>query len=78
MKRTNLHMAALLPLLYHMPKLRLVKDDDRPRRGRGAAVSTEVRYRYPAEEIWEVSDDHWQVGDGPHERQQAAGERFTR
>lgn len=62
-----------------MRKLRLVKDDDRPRRGRGAAVSTEIRYRYPAEEIWEVSDDHWQVAErpyGPDDRKRPQ-EQFT-
>ena len=49
-----------------MRKLELVKPprkDDQPRHGRGASVSSEVRYRYPAEEIWEVSDDRWHV---PH------------
>ena len=39
------------------------KQQDTPRRGRGAAVSTERRYRYPAEEIWQVPDDRWQVAE---------------
>ena len=48
-----------------MRRLELVKEDQ-PRRGRGAAVSTERRYRYPAEEIWQVSDDRWQVTEAPY------------
>jgi hypothetical protein len=59
-----------------MRKLRLVKSEDRPSRGRGAAVS-EVRYRYPAEEIWEVSEDRWQVAEKPYGRRKATHERFT-
>ena len=39
------------------------KQQDAPRRGRGAAVATERRYRYPAEEIWQVSDDRWQTAE---------------
>ena len=59
-----------------MRRLELVKPrekDDKPSRGRGAAVSTERRYRYPAEEIWEVSDDRWHVSETPYKRD----ERFT-
>jgi hypothetical protein len=47
--------------------------DDKPRRGRGAAATTERRYRYPAEEIWEVSDDRWQVAEAPYKREERAG-----
>ena len=58
-----------------MRKLELVsartKDSDQPQRGRGAAVSSEQRYRYPAEEIWEVSEDAWQVP----ERRYTPGDR---
>jgi len=36
-------------------------------------VSTERRYRYPAEEIWEVSDDRWQVAETPYKREERAG-----
>ena len=39
------------------------KQQDAPRRGRGTAVATERRYRYPAEEVWEVSDDRWQTAE---------------
>ena len=49
-----------------MAKLQLVKprtNDDQPQRGRGATISNERRYRYPAEEIWEVSDDRWRVAE---------------
>jgi hypothetical protein len=59
-----------------MRRLELVtprEKDDKPRRGRGAAVSTERRYRYPAEEIWEVSDDRWQVVEAPYKREERAG-----
>jgi hypothetical protein len=59
-----------------MRRLELVRPrekEDAPRRGRGAAVSTERRYRYPAEEIWEVSDDRWQVADTPYKREERAG-----
>ena len=65
-----------------MRKLGLVKTqgrDDQPRHG-GATVSTEQRYRYPAEEIWEVSDDRWRVPDVPYDRpdrRKAESERFT-
>ncbi len=58
-----------------MRKLELVKSprkDDQPRHGRGASVSSEIRYRYPAEEIWEVSDDRWQVPDMPYRREKDA------
>jgi hypothetical protein len=53
-----------------MPTLRLLKGNrvkgnrikqDAPRRGRGSSVSTERRHRYPAEEVWQVSEDKWQV-----------------
>jgi hypothetical protein len=57
-----------------MRRLELVsprKKEDTPRRGRGAAVSTERRYRYPAEEIWEVSDERWQVAEAPYKRESA-------
>ena len=47
--------------------------DDKPQRGRGATVSTERRYRYPAEEGWEVSDDRWQVAETPYKREERAG-----
>jgi hypothetical protein len=60
-----------------MRRLELVRPrekEDTPRRGRGASVSTERRYRYPAEEIWEVSDDRWQVAEAPYKRD---AERFT-
>jgi hypothetical protein len=60
-----------------MRRLEFVKPrekEDTPRRGRGAAVSTERRYRYPAEEIWEVSDDRWQVAEAPYKRD---AERLT-
>ncbi len=59
-----------------MRRLELVRPrekQDTPRRGRGASVSTERRYRYPAEEIWEVSDDRWQVADTPYKREERAG-----
>ena len=50
-----------------MPTLRLVKGNkskpDVPRRGRGSSASTERRYRYPADEIWQVSEDRWQVAE---------------
>lgn len=62
-----------------MPNLRLVKTNvrkqDVPQRGRGSSASssggsrlrqdksTERRYRYPAEEIWQVSDDRWQIAE---------------
>ena len=50
-----------------MPTLRLVKGNkskpDVSRRGRGSSVSTERRYRYPADEIWQVSEDRWQVAE---------------
>ena len=53
-----------------MPNLRLVKTQekkqDTPRRGRGSSVSSERRYRYPAEEIWQVSDDRWQIAETPY------------
>ena len=42
--------------------------EDVPQRGRGAAVSTERRYRYPAEEVWQVSDDRWQVAEAPYKQ----------
>jgi hypothetical protein len=51
--------------------------DEQPRRGRGATVSTERRYRYPAEEVWEVSDDRWQVPDAPFKREKAADAGLT-
>jgi hypothetical protein len=60
-----------LAFLQYMANLYLVKTDnphpkqDAPRRGRGSAVSTERRYRYPAEEIWQVSEDRWQVAESP-------------
>ena len=57
-----------------MAKLQLVKprqSDDQPRRGRGASISSERRYRYPAEEVWEVSDDRWQVAEARYSREQA-------
>ena len=39
------------------------KQQDTPRRGRAPVAATERRYRYPSEEIWEVSDDHWQTAE---------------
>ena len=49
------------------------KEQDTPRRGKGASAvasselprdkSTERRYRYPSEEIWQVSEDRWQVAE---------------
>jgi hypothetical protein len=49
------------------------KKQDTPRRGRGSAVSTERRYRYPSDEIWQVSDDRWQVpAEAPGPRPQAS------
>ena len=59
-----------------MRRLELVKSrvkEDKPSRGHGAAVSTERRYRYPAEEILEVSDDRWQVAETPYKREERAG-----
>ena len=62
-----------------MRKLELVearpKDSELPRRGRGAAISTERRYRYPAEEIWEVSEESWRPAEvryGPGDRRAPA------
>lgn len=59
-----------------MAHLYLVKTDrskqEAPRRGRGAAVSTERRYRYPSKEIWQVSDDRWQVAEARHLSQEHA------
>ena len=60
----------LAPALYSTPgmaNLYLVKTN-RPkqtakRRGRGSAVSTERRYRYPSEEIWQVSETRWQAAE---------------
>jgi hypothetical protein len=56
-----------------MRKLQLVHprrlNSDAPRGGRGAAVSTERRYRYPAEEVWEVSEESWQVAERPYARE---------
>ena len=50
-----------------MRNLQLVRrsetKEESQRQARGSTVSTERRYRYPAEEIWEVSDDRWQVAD---------------
>jgi hypothetical protein len=57
-----------------MRKLELVKPrgkEDQPRQGRGATVSNERRYRYPAEEVWEVSEERWQVADMPYKRDKA-------
>jgi len=39
------------------------KQQDPPRRGRASVAVTERRYRYPSEEMWEVSDDHWQTAE---------------
>ena len=39
------------------------KQQDAPRRARPAAVTTERRYRYPSEEVWQVSDDRWQTAE---------------
>jgi hypothetical protein len=43
-----------------MAHLHLVKGNhtkaDMPRRARGPAASSERRFRYPAEEIWQVSE----------------------
>ena len=49
------------------------KEQDTPRRGKGSTSvapsglrpekSTERRYRYPSEEIWQVSEDRWQVAE---------------
>ena len=48
-----------------MPTLRLVKGNrikqGAPRRGRRSSVSTERRHRFPSEEVWQVSEDSWQV-----------------
>jgi hypothetical protein len=52
-----------------MRKLQLVKGsakDDQTRQSRGRPTSGERRYRYPAEEIWEVSEEQWDVRDMPH------------
>ena len=49
-----------------MRKLDVVKfrpQEDTPRQARGASASTERRYRYPAEEVWEVSEERWRVAD---------------
>jgi len=48
--------------------------DERPRRGRGATVSTERRYRYPAEERWQVSDDRWRGPDVPSKTEKMAAD----
>jgi hypothetical protein len=50
-----------------MRKLELVKGrmtDDQPR-PRRTVVSTERRFRYPAEEVWEVSEDGWRTEGAP-------------
>jgi len=39
------------------------KQQEAPRRSPASAVSSERRYRYPAEEIWQVSDDRWQAAE---------------
>jgi hypothetical protein len=52
-----------------MRKLQLVKGstkEHQPREARGGTVSGERRYRYPAEEIWEVSEERWQPRETPH------------
>jgi hypothetical protein len=52
-----------------MRKLQLVKGSTKehlPREDRGAIASSERRYRYPAEEIWEVSEEQWQRRETPH------------
>ena len=52
-----------------MRKFQLVKastKEHQPREARGATVSGERRYRYPAEEIWEVSEEQWQPRETPH------------
>jgi len=55
-----------------MPHLYLVKGNKKeqhaPRQSRGPAVSapvvsTERRYRYPSEEIWQVSNHGWQAAE---------------
>ena len=47
------------------------KEQDAPKPGKGSSAfapsglrrdkSTERRYRYPSEEIWQVSEERWQV-----------------
>jgi hypothetical protein len=53
-----------------MSKLHLLKSTDKkqdiPQRGRGSAVSSERRYRYPSDEIWQVSEERWQVAESHH------------
>ena len=82
-------LASALPLPWVMWHLRLVKSDRNPntsRRVRGSstsaaaplrrAKSTERRYRYPAEEIWKVSEDRWQVAESRYlPEEQAEGLR---
>jgi hypothetical protein len=50
-----------------MAHLYLVKGNRKqqatPRRERASAVSTERRYRYPSEEIWQVSEESWQTAE---------------
>ena len=50
-----------------MPTLRLVKGNqtkqDIPRRGRKSSRSMERRYRYPLEEVWQVSEESWQAAE---------------
>jgi hypothetical protein len=64
-----------------MPNLQLVKTAEKkqgsPKRGRGSSVTSERRYRYPAEEVWQVSDDHWQVAETRYLREDSR-ERPTR
>ena len=57
-----------------MRKIQLVKgstDDDQPRKSPGGLTTGERRYRYPAEEIWEVSEERWDSRDTPRLRQKA-------
>jgi hypothetical protein len=63
-----------------VPKLQLVKPrtDERQPSSRSAPVSTERRYRYPAEEIWEVSEQRIAAGNVACGCDVTAGDRLSR
>jgi hypothetical protein len=65
--------------VINVPKLQLVKPrtDDR-QSPRSAPVLSERRYRYPAEEIWEVSEQRIAAGNVPCGRDATAGDRMSR
>jgi hypothetical protein len=77
-KNLSQQLALTLRLRWAMANLYLVKgtkkkEQNNPRRGRDSSAlapsgvrpdkSTERRYRYPAEEIWQVSEESWQVAE---------------